>query len=198
MREETLNIITVSLLNFPNGEFDLLWLVEQTAPLLADSKQKVRQACLEEFAILADRLGKKGLLQQVVSAVVSVERGLLSNLATDPNLSLMLAFQARIARHRLPQLNQDGLVDHVVNVTSGKGSCELTGSDIDWIMAAAGKSTSPKNSQKVPTSGLAIPAAPGPIRSAGKRLPWDAEPRDQELAAKVSYKHMQTLHMYMI
>ena len=187
VREETVNIITASLLNFPRGEFDLLWLVQQTAPLLADSKQKVRQACLEEFAVLADRLGKEGLLQQVVSAVVSVERGLVSNLAADPNLSLMLAFQARIARQMLPQLNQDGLVDHVVNVTSYKGSCELTGSDIDWIMAAAGKnSLSPKDSQKVSASGYAIQAVPGPIRSAGKRLPWDAEPRDQELAAKVS------------
>lgn len=198
VREETLNIITASLLIFPKTEFDLLSLVQQTAPLLADSKQKVRQACLEEFAVLADQLGKEGLLQQMVSAVVSVERGLINSLSTNPKLSLMLAFQARLARQKLPRLNPDGLVDHVVNVTSCKGPCELTGSDIDWIMAATGKnSLSPKNSRKVSASGYAVHTTPGPIRSAGKRLPWDSEPRDQEIVVKVSvHTYTYTLMAY--
>lgn len=164
VREETLNIIIVSLLTFPKSEFKLLFLVEKITPLLIDTKQRVRQACLEACAVLADRLGRE-CLQPLVSAVASIERS-----ENRSDLSLMLAFQARLSRKQLPYLNEHGLVDHILNVANGRNRGELCGSDVDWILA--GKSTSPSaNGRKLSTS--------GPLKSAGRKLPWDKPQQEQ-------------------
>lgn len=160
VREETLNIIIASLLTFPKTQFSLPHLVERVTPLLVDSRQKVRQACLELCAVLADRLGKEQS-HYILSAIFSIQ-------ATEckDGDSLHCAFQNRLARQQLPELNSDGLVDHVVNVANGRDLGELCGLDVEWILA--GKSSSPGiNGRKQSTS--------GPLKSAGKKLPWDKE-----------------------
>ena len=168
IREETLNIVIASLLEFPASEFNLLCIIEKIAPLLADNKQKVRQACLETCMVLASKLGPEQF-QSLVTAVIRVERTLPSN-EKNSQLSLMLAFQTRLSRKDLPQLNEDGLVDHVVNVANGKNVTGLAGMDVDWILAASSseKSNSPSGKGRSHST-----SGPGPLKSAGKKLPWD-------------------------
>ena len=171
VREESLNIITASLLSFSKSEFDLLSLVDGVTPLLVDVRNKVRQACLECCAVLADRLGKE-YLQSLVSAVISVERSTITSSQNElAQLNLMLAFQTRLSRNQLPSLNEHGLVDHVINVTNGKGNgSEWNGSDVDWILA--GKGSSP---------GVVSRKSSGPLKSAGKKMPWESPSKDQQV-----------------
>lgn len=179
VREETLNIVIASLLTFPSSEFSLASLVEQVTPLLIDTKQTVRQACLEACAVLADRLGREQI-HILLTAVLSLQR-IMTNTNTE---NLHVAFQSRLARKKLPHLNEDGLVNHVVNVSNGRavpgGDRQLTGADVDWILDGKGNTLS-ANSRSQSTS--------GPLKSAGKKLPWDNEP------AKVSV--LQYAHTYM-
>ena len=171
VREESLNIITASLLSFSKSEFDLLSLVDGVTPLLVDVRNKVRQACLECCAVLADRLGKE-YLQSLVSAVISVERSTITSSQNElAQLNLMLAFQTRLSRNQLPSLNEHGLVDHVINVTNGKSNgSEWSGSDVDWILA--GKGSSP---------GVVSRKSSGPLKSAGKKMPWESPSKDQQV-----------------
>lgn len=173
VREETLNIIISSLLTFPASSFKLPQLVEITAPLLMDSKQRVRQASLETLAVLADRMGRKKA-NFITSTISEMERR--SKAEDNENLSLWDAYQTRLARKGLPNLNVDGLVDHVVNVTSGHNTTdEFTGPDVDWILAAGKGSASSSGKKKSATGGQSSCTIPGPLKSAGKRLPWENE-----------------------
>ncbi|XP_019850510.1 PREDICTED: crescerin-1-like [Amphimedon queenslandica] len=166
VREETLNIVIASLLTFPSSEFSLASLVEQVTPLLIDTKQTVRQACLEACAVLADRLGREQM-HILLTAVLSLQR-IMTNTNTE---NLHVAFQSRLSRKKLPHLNEDGLVNHVVNVSNGRaapgGDRQLTGADVNWILDGK-SSTLSANSRSQSTS--------GPLKSAGKKLPWDSEP----------------------
>lgn len=213
VREETLNIVIASLLTFPSSEFSLLNLIEQVTPLLIDSKRNVRQACLEACTVLADRLGQDQV--HLLSAVLNLQR----NVTNTDTGNLFVAFQTRLSRKQLPQLNEDGLVNHTVNVANtwntggggggGRGGSDLSGSDVEWILACESKPlTSGANSRSQSTG--------GPLKSAGKKLPWDNEPskvRESGTTCNMSntcaYVHVQymqhitvyilhVLHMYFI
>lgn len=165
IREETLNVVTMTLMQYP-VRLDLTMIVKNITPLLADTRQNVRQACLETCMVLSKSLGEDNL-QQLVSAVASVEQSMVQKDTSMP--SLMEAFEARLSRAIAPSISDDGLIEHVVNVANGKSGGDLTGADIDWILAGSGKtSTSPgTGGRKISMSGS------GPLRSAGKKLPWD-------------------------
>lgn len=193
VREETINILIIALLRFPDDlSFNLKNIIEKIAPMLADTKRSVRQSCLEACAVFTKCLGKDGL-QLLVSAVASVDKTVQENMtdqtATSP--TLMQAFEMRLSRNILPSINSDGLLNHQVNVTNGKGSSSdimFTGADVDWIMAGAGKSSSPSaGGRKMSMSGS------GPLRSAGKKLPWDP----QEKPSKVKYVHVHVMIYYL-
>ena len=188
VREETLNVIISSLLSFPAKYFKLGRLVEITVPLLVDSKRRVRQACLETLTVLADRMGRRKT-KFIMSMIADMERKLSAELEDD-NVGLLLAFQTRLARKELPRLNADGLVDHVVTVSSGHSTEEFAGADVDWILTAT-KGKSPASRRKnVETGGqVATCPAPGPLKSAGRRLPWDPE----QAATSVVSVHMSSL-----
>lgn len=202
VREETINIVIASLLTFPRTEFDLLMLAKEIAPCLVDNKQRVRQASLEVFALLAHSLGK-GHLQPLVSAVASVERSYFGKEPEQVNkteggslFGVMVAFQARLARRQLAHLSNDGLVVHAVNVTNTRGSMPFSGADVDWILAAGNSGTHSCTSSAVrrrslhelqndPTGtntsqGITLVPSFRPYRSAGKRLPWEIDNQDQE------------------
>ena len=117
VREETLNIITSSLLTFPAKSFKLPKLVEITAPLLVDNKQRVRQACLETLVVLSDRMGKQNS-KLIISTVSELEGKLKAEKmsSSNENLSILDAYLTRLDQKQLPTLNSDGLVDHMVKV----------------------------------------------------------------------------------
>jgi len=211
VREEAINIVIASLLTFPRTEFDLLLLAKEIAPCLVDNKQRVRQASLEVFALLAHSLGK-GHVQPLVSAVASVERSyfgkeLQDDGKVDNGTSLqgvMVAFQARLARRQLARLNGDGLVVHAVSVTgSSRGSVPYSGADVDWILAAGNSGISSctpsavrrrssllselQNDPSGANTSQGITPVPTfrPYRSAGKRLPWEIDSHDNKELVKV-------------
>ncbi|XP_038076737.1 TOG array regulator of axonemal microtubules protein 1-like isoform X2 [Patiria miniata] len=201
VREEALNIIIASLLTFPSYDFDLAKLCQMLAPTLGDAKRRVRQAALESFAVLAQAMGPSRI-QPLIHAVDQIE------LHMDEE-GVMKAVQARLARRRLPRLNDDGLVEYATAVPTSATSRTNPGvskdNDIQWIMKGTGSTTTgsarershvdPRSlelSQPSPTR--AIPGQGGnqetspPKRyfSAGKgrgKLPWEDEtdlPFEQE------------------
>ena len=193
IREESLNVISIALLHFPAGKIDLKAIVTKTAPLLIDSRQNVRQACFETCTVLSKQLGQDNL-QQIVSAVSSVEQT-LQKPEDSFKPTLMQAFEARIARSTaLPLINKDGLLEHAMKVANAKGDgVTFSGPDVDWILAGTGKSSSSPgvSGRKISTSGS------GPLRSAGKKLPWD--PAKEEKPHKVHSIDMITdYHNYQL
>ena len=168
VREETLNTIAVTLLNFPDSELDLTSMIKNIAPLLADSKQNVRQSCLEACVVLSKHLGGVDSHQQLMSTVMAIDQSIPKTSSTN---SLMLAFETRLSRNLTPILNSDGLIEHGVSVANGKNSGVYDGPDVDWILAGLGKSTSPGSGG---IGGRKISGS-GPLKSAGKKLPWDAK-----------------------
>ncbi|XP_022090984.1 TOG array regulator of axonemal microtubules protein 1-like isoform X2 [Acanthaster planci] len=193
VREEALNIIIASLLTFPSYDFDLAKLCQMLAPMLADAKRRVRQAALESFAVLAQAMGPSRI-QPLIHAVDQVEL----NMDED---GVMKAVQARLARRRLPRLNEDGLVEYATAIptsaTSRNNPSMSKENDVQWIMKGTGSITSgsarershvdPRSlelSQPSPTR--AIPgqtsnqesSPPKRYFSAGRgrgKLPWEEE-----------------------
>ena len=193
VREEALNIIIASLLTFPSYDFDLAQLCQMLAPTLKDVKRRVRQASLESFAVLAQAMGPSRI-SPLIHAVDQVEL----NMEED---GVMKAVQARLARRRLPRLNDDGLVEYATPIptsaTSRNNPTVSKENDVQWIMKGTGSITTgsarershadPRSlelSQPSPTR--AIPAQtsnqesspPKRYYSAGKgrsKLPWEDE-----------------------
>ena len=218
VREETINVVIASLLTFPRTEFDLLMLAKEVAPCLVDNKQRVRQASLEVFALLAHSLGK-GHLQPLVSAVASVERSYFGKEPKEVNtkteggslFGVMVAFQARLARRQLSHLSNDGLVVHAINVANARGSAPFSGADVDWILAAgnsgihsctpsAVRRRSLHEMQNDPTAsntsqGIAPVPSFRPYRSAGKRLPWEIDNQDKDHSVKVCMQILKLLSL---
>lgn len=209
VREETLNVIISALLTYPRYEFDLSAIVQSTAPALIDHKQRVRQAGLELFAVLASSLGS-GNLTPLVAAVTQVERVFEIQMGgIGGQAGVMAAVQARLARRQLPRINAEGLVEHAnpVPISSASSTAShrpsVTGADIDWILAAPGMTVLPGGHKSdCDVSAISTPtrlpsmnpvsAGPTPRRycSAGKsRLPW--EPEDGKKHGSASLTHVK-------
>ncbi|GIY11338.1 TOG array regulator of axonemal microtubules protein 1 [Caerostris extrusa] len=138
LREEIVNRVTGAVLTFPSYNFEFLPLCEAVAPLLADTKRRVRLAALECFAALAQAMGPTRLVP-LVTAVDVVE------INSDAE-GLLSAVQARLARRILPRCTEDGAVSYAIMLPSSAGcqnrNVSPWGSDIEWIMAASGSSSS--------------------------------------------------------
>lgn len=138
LREEIVNRVTAAVLTFPSYNFEFHPLCESVAPLIADTKRRVRLAALECFAALAQAMGPTRLVP-LVAAVDAVE----INCDAD---GLLSAVQARLARRILPRCTEDGVVSYAISLPSSAGgqnrNAPAWGADIEWIMAASGSSSS--------------------------------------------------------
>ncbi|KAK9533507.1 hypothetical protein VZT92_008619 [Zoarces viviparus] len=129
VREDVINIIMAAMLTHPRKYFNIPKLCLEVAPYLADNKRKVRHAALELFAVFDDCLDT-GQKQPLMKAVDMVE------LNQDAE-GLMAAVQARRARHVLPKLSSDGVVEYGLVAPKPAHPCSLqhgSGADLDWVM----------------------------------------------------------------
>ncbi|XP_033978823.1 TOG array regulator of axonemal microtubules protein 1 isoform X1 [Trematomus bernacchii] len=129
VREDVLNIIMAAMLTHPRKGFNIPKLCFEVAPYLADNKRKVRHAALELFAIF-DYCLDTGKKQPLMKAVDMVE-------LNEDAEGLMAAVQARRARHVLPKLSSEGIVEYGLVVPKPGHRCALqhgSGADLDWVM----------------------------------------------------------------
>lgn len=129
VREDVLNIIMAAMLTHPKTDFSIPKLCFEVAPYLADSKRRVRHAALELFAVFDHCLDarRKPSLMEAVDMV---------ELNEDAE-GLMAAVQARRARHILPKLSSEGIVEYGLVVPKSGQRCSPqygSGADLDWVL----------------------------------------------------------------
>ncbi|XP_076834570.1 TOG array regulator of axonemal microtubules protein 1 isoform X2 [Brachyhypopomus gauderio] len=129
VREDVVNIITAAMLTHPRKDFNIPNLCFVVAPYLADNKKRVRHAALELFAVF-DYCLDTGKKQPLMKAIDRVE-------LTGDVEGLMAAVQARRARHILPRLSVDGMVEYGL-VIPKPGQRRMpqfgSGADLDWVV----------------------------------------------------------------
>uniref|UniRef100_A0A914WIF0 TOG domain-containing protein n=1 Tax=Plectus sambesii TaxID=2011161 RepID=A0A914WIF0_9BILA len=135
VREEVINIITAALMKFPSNMFNLTAIAHVLAPLLTDPKRRVRLAAFEQLSVLAQTMGS-GKQEPLFKCVRDVEHRQRAP-------GLMIAVQARLARHQLPRIRYDGLIEYSVppapmdNPTRPPGHQQSPdAADFEWIMSA--------------------------------------------------------------
>ncbi|XP_054469760.1 TOG array regulator of axonemal microtubules protein 1 isoform X2 [Anoplopoma fimbria] len=181
VREDVLNIIMAAMLSHPRKDFNIPKLCFEVAPYLADSKRKVRHAALELFAVF-DHCLDTGKKQPLIKAVDTVE-------LNEDAEGLMAAVQARRARHILPKLSSEGIVEYgmVVPKPAHRGSLQYSsGADLDWVMnggrisSARSHRTEPDSDRLYGYGSLGSLTDDLPLQrrivSAGKgknKLPWE-------------------------
>ena len=187
VREESLNAITMALLRFPKTEFNFRSLIKDITPAMGDSKSRVRQASFETVALICSL--DPDSIKETVSEIVSHRDSATCKYRNRNGLTLMDAFQTRLARQVVPKLNGNGLVEHAISVSS-KSQPSVSGSDVDWILSAGGvksqssgevseqESSLPQPRQRKPSVNNGVASSSRPYRSAGKRLPWEVEGDD--------------------
>ncbi|XP_063039510.1 TOG array regulator of axonemal microtubules protein 1 [Engraulis encrasicolus] len=144
VREDVLNIITAAMLTHPRKDFNIPSLCFEVAPYLADVKRKVRHAALELFVVF-DHCLDAGKKQPLLKAIDQVE------LTADVE-GLMAAVQARKARHMLPRLSTEGMIEYalVIPKPGQRRSSQFgSGADVDWVLNG-GRSTSARSQRTEP------------------------------------------------
>lgn len=147
VREDVLNIIMAAMLTHPKKDFNIPKLCYEVAPHLADSKRKVRHATLELFAIF-DYCLDTGKKQPLMKAVDMVE-------LNEDAEGLMAAVQARRARHVLPKLSPEGIVEYGLVLPKPGQRCspqDFSGADVDWVMNG-GRISSARSNRTEPDCG---------------------------------------------
>ena len=187
VREESLNVITVSLLTFPKSEFNLSSILKEAIPTMGDSKSRVRQASFEIVALICSI--EPSAVKGTVTEIVSQRDSHKCKYSTQNGLTLMVAFQTRLARGTsgVPKLNENGNVEYSISISNNK-AVAVSGDDVQWILAGGGgKSPSSGDVSEVKDGTLSQPiqrkgslsngvaSSSRPYRSAGKRLPWEME-----------------------
>ncbi|KAF4083803.1 hypothetical protein AMELA_G00121500 [Ameiurus melas] len=181
VREDVLNIVIAAMLAHPRKDFNIPHLCFLVAPYLADSKKRVRHAALELFAVF-DYCLDTGKKQPIMKAIDRVE-------LTGDAEGLMAAVQARRARHALPRLCADGMVEYALVIPKpGQRRTPQFGSgaDLDWILNGSRSNSVRGHRTNVDTEGLNAYSSLGSmtdeiplqrrIVSAGKgknKLPWE-------------------------
>ncbi|KAF7654329.1 hypothetical protein LDENG_00071020 [Lucifuga dentata] len=181
VREDVLNIIIAALLTHPRNDFNIPKLCFEVAPYLTDGKRKVRHAALELFAVF-DYCLDTGKKQPLMKAVDMVE-------LNEDVEGLMAAVQARRARHVLPRLSSEGIVEYgLVMPKSGQRFSPQysAGADLNWVLnggrisSAKSYRTEPDSDQLYGYGSLGSLTDDVPLQrrivSAGKgknKLPWE-------------------------
>lgn len=194
VREEAINVIISALLYYENGGIQLLPIAKELIACMMDNKAKVRQASFEAMALITNRSQDNAEFTQVVEMVVSAHRAMESRKTGEKyhGLSLVDAYQSRLARNLLPKLDENGLVQYSIPVL--RSSSEFLGPDVDWICAGtvSGTVSSSTHSQPSSTQPEVPPNPPQqppatnepafrPYRSAGKR-PWETENKPEVIS----------------
>lgn len=185
VREETHNAISVALLTFPKSEFDFSSILKKTIPSMGDSKSRVRQASFETVALICNI--KPSLVKETVTEIVSQRDNHKCKYSAQNGLTLMVAFQTRLARGAsgVPKLNDSGLIDYSIPISSSK-TLSVSGDDIQWILSATGTKSNGdmtegsdgsliQPAQRKGSLSNGVASSSRPYRSAGKRLPWEIE-----------------------
>lgn len=180
VREDAINVVQAALLTHRHSDFDLLHIAREVAPGLVDSRQRVRLAALEGMALLSHFLGVGGA-PALRGVVAGVEESYLRSRPGEA-CGVVAAFRARVAR-KLPTVNADGLVDHVLQVAGGVAQ-PPSGADVEWILQGSVSSNLGQSSPVV--GGSRASSGVRPYNSAGTRskLPWerDTEQNSSKLA----------------
>jgi len=119
VRQETVNLVIIALLNFPSSDFDLLHIAKTVAISLIDERRPVRQASLECYAVLAQALGpsKRSKLMLNVSEVEARNGG---------GTELTAAVNARLNNLQLPKQDSSGIVQYATYLNRFGGMyCDL-------------------------------------------------------------------------
>lgn len=196
VREDVLNVIMAAMLTHPRKDFNIPKLCFEVAPYLADSKRKVRHAALELFAVF-DHCLETGKKQPLMKAVDMVE-------LNEDAEGLMAAVQARRARHVLPQVTSEGVVEYGLAVPKPGQRCSQqygSGADLDWVInggrisSARTHRTEPDSDRLYGYGSLGSLTDDLPLQrrivSAGKaknKLPWEmstflSKENDQQLCS---------------
>ncbi|XP_053538483.1 TOG array regulator of axonemal microtubules protein 1 isoform X1 [Ictalurus punctatus] len=181
VREDVLNIVIAAVLAHPRKDFNIPHLCFLVAPYLADSKKRVRHAALELFAVF-DYCLDTGKKQPIMKAIDRVE-------LTGNSQGLMAAVQARRARHVLPRLCEDGMVEYALVIPKpGQRRTPQFGSgaDLEWILNGGRSNSVRSHRTNVNSEGLNAYSSLGSLTdeiplqrrivSAGKgknKLPWE-------------------------
>ncbi|KAI4902186.1 hypothetical protein NFI96_029553 [Prochilodus magdalenae] len=181
VREDVINIITAAMLTHPRKDFNISDLCFVVAPCLADNKKRVRHAALELFAVF-DYCLDTGKKQPLMKAIDRVE-------LTGDMDGLMAAVQARRARHILPRLSADGMVEYALVIPKPgqrRRSQMGSGADLDWVLNGGRVNSARSLRTEIDLDGLSGYGSLGSLTdeqllhrrivSAGKgknKLPWE-------------------------
>ncbi|XP_073989452.1 uncharacterized protein isoform X2 [Rhodnius prolixus] len=126
LRENSLLCLLYALMTFPSNEFDCPGLTDRIiAVAVTEPKRRVRQAVLETLAVLAQYVSRKRL---------TVEPEDYEN--PEEALFFYEGLQARLARRQLPAVSHEGLVLYSLQIP------QMTGTDVDWVLAGSGSLSS--------------------------------------------------------
>lgn len=103
VRQGAIDVVISALLLFPSTKFDLDFLCGKVVQRLMDRKQKVKQAALECISVIGYNYGN-GKISTLLKAVEQVSKG------TDSSSDIPELVQARLSKHRLPHIDDRGIV----------------------------------------------------------------------------------------
>ncbi|KAH6585747.1 hypothetical protein BASA61_006730 [Batrachochytrium salamandrivorans] len=101
IREEMINVLTISLLAIPDQVVDVHFLARFLAPAVKDTKAKVRYVAVEACAVLAHRMGSSEVLSALKSHGLDVD--------------IIQMLQVRFLNTNLPSLTGNGTLEHLIS-----------------------------------------------------------------------------------
>ena len=194
VREESLNVITASLLLFPKSKLQLIMLAKEVLPALYDSKPKVRQAAMECATAVAS-LCDEANFKRVVSLLPKnngmnhTKEGTTTSAA---NMGILEALNSRLLRGLPPKVGESSLVEYGMPVVGVDVPLSELGPDVEWIregqllknasITEVGKLAM---SRSLTSSAAQREGKFRPFRSASKRLPWELEEEESKVQGNV-------------
>ena len=183
VREESLNVITASLILFPKSVFQLITLAKDVFPTLNDAKPKVRQAGMECAVIIASLCDETDF-KQVVSLLAKNSHSSHGGDGSG-SMDILEALNCRLVRGLHARVKEDGLVEYGMPVVGIDVPLSELGPDVEWIREGRLlKNTASGSAGLNMSNGLGSSVAGReskfrPFRSASKRLPWELEEEEE-------------------
>lgn len=184
VREEAINVIISVLILYDNCWLQLLPVAKDLVSCLADRKARVRQAAFEAIALLTSKL-MDSEFGQVVAMIGILHK--INEHMQKMDLNIMDAYHARLERHSVPTLDDQGMVKYAIlalnpGSVDGQETPAHTGADIDWIVAESVPApTHYQPSVESSSPPMLTEGSQGtfrPYRSAGKR-PWEMDTKTE-------------------
>ena len=194
VREESLNVVTASLLRFPKSKLQLIMLAKEVLPALYDSKSKVRQAAME-CAMAVASLCDEADFKRVVSLLAKnngmnhAKEGTTNSAAS---MDILEALNFRLLRSLPPKVGENSLVEYGMPVVGVDVPLSELGPDVEWIRegqllknASAAEVGKLAMSRNLTSSAAQREGKFRPFRSASKRLPWELEEEESKVQGSV-------------